>query len=358
MKSSDYRRVSYGSSIASRPNTAFVTLVMLDDGYIPGALLLGYSLRKKYPECLLICMVTTEVSFAGRDMLSIFFNLVIEVEKLYVPCRGMKNAHYLPYVFTKLNALLLCSGGLLSFDPERIVFLDADVLPLRNYHDLIGLEAPAGIINEYKSNLIKTDNSNRYRVSKQNRSEGRWHWHNIYDPVCGHGKLIPAYITDRVRANPKNMGIHGALLVLESSLDEYDRIMKDLSRPDTKNRIRQYRWPEMQYLTLRWSGLWKNIDIKYCGFKGYPSIDMLYGTHFAGVKPWRLSTCKRALFNLPDYRLWYDMYLRMYAEFRSEFKGYVKGKRLAKAISSIKTGCTGSDRKYAPVSAAYNSSGL
>jgi hypothetical protein len=358
MKSSDYRRASYGSSLKVEPKAAFATLVMLDDGYIPGALLLGYSLRKKYPECLLICMVTKEVTASARDLLGAFFNHVIEVDKIFVPCRGMKMAHYLPYVFTKLNALLLCSGGLLSFDPESVIFLDADVLPLKNYHDLVGLKAPAGIINEYKSNLIKNDSSNRYLISAKYKSRGKWHWHNIYDPVCPHGELIPSYITDRVRDIPKNMGIHGALLVLKPSLDEFDSIMKDIDRPVTKNRIRQYRWPEMQYLTLRWSGSWRNIDIKYCGFKGYPSIDMLYGTHFAGVKPWRLAASRRDLFNPPDRRLWHATYLRMYAEYRLEFSHYVKFKRLAKTISSITAGSAGCDKNHMPVSAANNLPGM
>lgn len=358
MKSSDCRRVSYGPSKESLSRSAFVTLVMLDDGYIPGALLLGYSLRETYPESVLICMVTDEISSSTKNLLGLFFNFVIEVEKIYVPCRGMKQAHYLPYVFTKLNALLLCSGGLLSYNPEKVVFIDADVLPLRNYYDLTALKPPAGIINEYKSNLIKTDRSNRYCLAESNRSKGKWHWHNIYDPVCPHGEPIPSYITDQVRDNLKNMGVHGALMIMQPSLDEYEHIMKDINRPDTKNRIRQYRWPEMQYLTLRWSGQWQNIDIKYCGFKGYPSIDMLYGTHFAGVKPWRLSASKRSLHNLPDHRLWHDMYLRMYADYQTEFSDYVKGKKLAAVINSLRTGPAARSSRHMLISEAGNRSGL
>ena len=45
-----------------RHTAAFVTLVMLDDGYIPGALVLGYALRRQNPEFPLICMITEEIS--------------------------------------------------------------------------------------------------------------------------------------------------------------------------------------------------------------------------------------------------------------------------------------------------------
>ena len=30
--------------------------------------------------------------------------------------------------------------------------------------------------------------------------------------------------------------------------------------------INTFKWPEMQYATLRWSGQWTNIDLKYSSF--------------------------------------------------------------------------------------------
>jgi glycogenin glucosyltransferase len=332
MKSIECPRAGRGSGLHTTDKTAFVTLVMLDDGYIPGALLLGYALRKQNYRSLLICMVTEEITSPGRDLLRIIFDHVVEVEKVFVPCRRMKQSHYLPYVFTKLNTLLLSSGGLLSLDLQKVIFLDADVLPLKNYHALTSLVPPAGIINEYKSNLILNDKAGRYRIKDRSGSQGKWHWHNIYDPICPHGSAIPAYITDRVRANAGNMGIHGALLVLKPSVYEFDRIMMDLNRPETCDKILRYCWPEMQYLTLRWSGLWRNIDIRYCGLKGYPSMDLLYGTHFAGVKPWKILDGRSDLCQLPDHRVWYDLYLKMFDEYPEGFKGRGKYRKLARAI--------------------------
>ena len=51
-------------------------------------------------------------------------------------------------------------------------------------------------------------------------------------------------------------------------------------------------WPDMQYLTIRWSGRWRNIDVRYSALNGYPSLEVLYGTHFAGFKPWYLQRRK------------------------------------------------------------------
>lgn len=335
MQSANYLKAENYSSQNKSTKMIFVTLVMLDDGYIPGALLLGYSLRRQNPEFILACMVTEDISEQGRDVLGVIFDFVIEVEKIFVPCDRMKQSHYLPYVFTKLNALLLCKNGLLPFSPEKVIFIDADVLPLKKYEDLSALDPPAGIINEFKSNYIAVDQTNQYRIKEQTVSSGKWHWHHIYEPICPHGARIPRYITDRVKNNPGNMGVNGALLVLKPSVDEYERIMKDLHKTTARNRILEYSWPEMQYLTARWSGQWTNIDLKYCGLKGYPSLKFLYGTHYAGVKPWKIADGRDDLFDLPDHRAWFDLYVNMFADYAIEFQDYNKGKRVLRAISRL-----------------------
>lgn len=334
MRASNCRYIDRVPCTKALEKTAFVTLVMLDDGYIPGALAAGYSLRKQNPDFLLICMVTEEISSYGRDLLRLFYDCVLLVEKIFIPCRRMKFSHYLPYVFTKLNTLLLRRGGIISDDLEKVIFFDADVLPLGCYDQLTSLPAPAGIINEYKSHFIMVNESNQYNIKDYIRRTGKWHWHNIYESICPHGSKIPRYITDRVGKNPQNMGIHGALLVMEPSIDEFNNIMRDLNNVSTRNMIRKFAWPEMQYLTLRWSGLWINIDLKYCGFKGFPSMELLYGTHFAGEKPWNIMNTKfnLNLVNHGDYKIWYDYYLQMYEEYYDKFINHKKITKLARAI--------------------------
>ena len=75
----------------------------------------------------------------------------------------------------------------------------------------------------------------------------------------------------------------------------------------------RFNWPEMQYATLRWSGQWTSIDLRFSSFNGYPQLDVLCGTHFAGYKPWRFKergTISR-FSRFPDYALWHKQYLEM-----------------------------------------------
>ena len=63
-------------------------------------------------------------------------------------------------------------------------------------------------------------------------------------------------------------------------------------------------------MTMRWSGRWHNIDVRYSALNGYPNLDVLYGTHFAGFKPWyfqRAKTMERYS-RYPDFQAWFEHY--------------------------------------------------
>ena len=65
--------------------------------------------------------------------------------------------------------------------------------------------------------------------------------------------------------------------------------------------------------TLRWSGQWRNIDLRYSALNGYPHLDVIYGTHFAGFKPWyfqRRAAMERYA-RYPDFQLWFATYQEM-----------------------------------------------
>ena len=69
-------------------------------------------------------------------------------------------------------------------------------------------------------------------------------------------------------------------------------------------------WPDMQYMTMRWSGQWTSIDVRFSGLGGYPDLEVLCGTHFAGFKPWyfnRGKTIERYA-RYADFQLWFRVF--------------------------------------------------
>ena len=296
-----------------RSRYAFVTFLMLNDSYLPAVLLLAYGLRRQKTEADLICMVTEEISRPARQALAHLYDEVIEVEKIYVPHARVGKRPYLPYVFTRLHALRLGSDGDLGYDYDKIVLLDADLLPLRHYDHLFTLPTPAGTINERKTHVMVWGEDGNFIIPDSVVQDGTWNWHQIYAD-CPHGQPIPREITDRVASDPTNMGVISSLLVLEPSLDEFQAIMQDIQSPTVQPLVTDaFDWPEMQYLTLRYSGQWTNVDLRFHSLNGYPDLDVLFGIHYTGFKPWqfRRKGSMDRYGRRDDFQLWFSLYREM-----------------------------------------------
>jgi alpha-N-acetylglucosamine transferase len=325
------------STVPGRPRHAFVTFLMRNDSYLPGALVLGYALSKQETGADLACMVTPEITRGARAALGLVFDHVVDVDSIYVPHARRQARQDRPYMFTRLNALRLGADGDLGFAYKKIVLLDADVLPLCCYADLFDVRAPAGILNERKSHFVEVDEGGSYVVPESVWTENKWKWHEIYDPVAPHGARIPRELTDRPLEDPDNLGINGSLFVLEPSMDQFRDILADIRRPEVLALVGdRFDWPEMQYLTVRWSGEWTNVDVRYSALNGYPDLSVLYGTHFGGFKPWQL---KKKSFDCyaryPDYQRWFEEYIELVTRAHPQLLELRRLRRLLEGIREL-----------------------
>ncbi|HFE67353.1 MAG TPA: hypothetical protein ENJ93_08825 [Chloroflexi bacterium] len=317
---------------------AFVTFLMQNDSYLPGALLQAYGLRQQKVRADLLCMVTDEITPSARKALELLFDRVMEVEKIYVPHKRVGKRPYIPYVFTKLHALRLGKEGDLGGAYDKVAILDADLLPIKRYNTLFRLPVPAGTINERKTHVMEWGADGNFIIPASVARDGTWNWHHIYAD-CPHGRPIPQEITDRVANDPTNMGVIGSLLLVEPSLAEYEAIRKDLLRPSVQQLVGDaFDWPEMQYLTLRWSGQWTNIDLRYHSLNGYPDLAVLYGIHYTGFKPWqfRKAGSMQRYGRRADFQYWFNTYRRMtYAI--PDLLAFKKLRRLRQQIDTFQT---------------------
>jgi glycogenin glucosyltransferase len=292
---------------------AFVTFLMLNDAFLPGALLQGYELMKQAPGIARVCLVTDGVSARARSGLQRIFDHVIPVDTIFAPHRRRHARQDRPFLLTRLQALRLGPDGDLDLGFRKIVLLDADILPLKRFAQLFLVDTPAGILNERKSHFVTINGDGRHVRPKDVDINGRWVWHEIYQRI-GHGARIPRHITDRVHTDPGNLGVNTALMVLRPSQREYLAILADLQRPGIIKLLTEtFDWPDMQYLTMRWSGRWVNLDLSFCGISGYPSLAALCGTHFAGFKPWctkQVSAFSRYS-RFPDFVYWHERFLEL-----------------------------------------------
>lgn len=290
---------------------AYVTFIIRNDSYLPGALVFGYALRLQNTKSDLICIVSDNISSGAISSLREVYDDVIIMDEVYVPHERRHERQDRPFLFSRFTAFRLGEDGDLNKKYKKIIIADCDILPLHKYDDLFELAAPAGIINEKKEYCMEYNDEGRYTIPDSLYSKGTWIWHDVYKDVP-HGTLIPKEITDRIITDKSNMGVNASLFLFKPSIKLYESIMDDLANPEIQKEISLYNWPEMQYITLKLSGEWTNVDLKFSSFNGYPDIEYLNGIHFAGLKPWNIKNKSLKSFGrFDDYKLWYYTYKKM-----------------------------------------------
>lgn len=293
---------------------AYVTFIIRNDSYLPGALVFAYGLRLQNTKNDLICIVSENISKKAIDSLRVLYDDVIAINEVYVPHERRQERQDRPFLFSRFNAFRLGIDGDLGKKYEKIIIADCDLLPISNYDNLFDLSAPAGIINEKKEYCMEYVDG-KYIIPSSVQDDGTWIWHQVYKDYP-HGTKIPKDITDRIITDKDNMGINASLMMFNPTIDLYVSVMDNLAKPEIQKEISTYNWPEMQYITLKLSGEWTNVDLRYSSFNGYPTIDVLYGIHYAGLKPWSIKNKSiKSYGKFEDYKLWFHVYVRMIESF-------------------------------------------
>lgn len=309
---------------------AYVTFIIRNDSFLPGALVFGYALRLQETIHDLVCIISENVSDRARKSLELVYDKVIVIPEVYVPHERRHERQDRPFLFSRFNAFRLGKDGDLGTDYDRIIIADCDILPLHNYDALFEMNAPAGIINEKKEHCMEYKDG-EYITPEQTYIDGTWNWHEIYKDIP-HNTLIPLEITERIKTDKTNLGVHSSLCLYEPTMEFYNSIMDDLEDKNIQQEISTYNWPEMQYMSNKLSGKWYNMDLRYSSFNGYPEIEFLYGTHFAGLKPWSIKNKSIKSFGkFDDYKLWYHTYLKMC----DEVEGMLENRKLVRLYDFI-----------------------
>jgi alpha-N-acetylglucosamine transferase len=148
---------------------AYGTFIFKDGGYLPGLLMVAYRLRKLGTKAKIICCYTEDIPKKVIDTLSLFYDELILVDYLKVGRKRTGRQAPLPWMFTRFRLL-----GLNNI--EKLIILDADMLPINSFDPLFELDSPAGVINESKDKVIG--------CLKTNQKIESWEWHEHYGLIA------------------------------------------------------------------------------------------------------------------------------------------------------------------------------
>lgn len=290
----------YSICMKQRKRYAYCTFLIEDDRYLPGILTFAYALRKQKINADIFCVVTDEIPDETIRYIGCLYDFVFCVEQSRIRNRNRKKRRDREKLFVRFSVLDMIQKYRLDY--EKVIICDSDLLPLRNFSDLCRYPAPSGILNERKENVIGFDENNC------------WSWYGIYQDIPPKA-LIPKEITDRVRTDITNLGVNSAIYVFEKDTLSYREIEEDLRDEGMRELISAFPWPDMQYMTCKLSGKWHNLDIRYASFNSFPDLHSIYGTHYAGMKPWDTGNRSyRHYCGHEDYKLWICVYLNMMRE--------------------------------------------
>ena len=259
---------------------AYVTYVMLEEYHVGEAIVLAQSLINTGCNCDRVVLVTQDISLDAKNILALFYNKVIDIN--YVNLLNLTKDHvhnkYINLLITKFYAFNLTQY-------KKILLISPNSVILKNPLHVFNLNTPAGIL-----------------IDKNNLLESNWYKDNC--KILTHGNLINKKITDETLINKDNLGINGDYLLLKPEVGLFDDILLDITSGKYHEIIQNFVYPDQQYLTVKYSGQWTQINPKFLGNNGNPNWKALFGTT---VKISAIDTFKD-YYNSDIFILWTDIY--------------------------------------------------
>ncbi|BCS82893.1 glycosyltransferase [Cotonvirus japonicus] len=268
---------------------AYVTVIYGNNIYLTGALVLGYTLSKTKTNFDRIILVTPDTSKEYRDYLAEYYTHVIPIDYIEASSEIFSETDTrFTDVFTKLQCL-----SLIEYD--KIILMDLDMVVTRNFDHIFKLIAPAACLKRY------------------------------YYPF---GKKIPGkFICD---GNKLVGSINAGLMLLKPDLKELSEIKSDIIN---NQQLNKYKYPEQDYLSLRYCDKWTSITFNYNFQFGltnrvkkyhYKANDIYVIHYSSSYKPWNLLIKNRKIESEEKkftdlHKKYYDLWLDIYKHIRQEF---------------------------------------
>jgi len=293
LRSKVKRLLSPGSPLKG----AWVTLVMGGDRYIPGALVLGHSLRLVRTKFDTICMVTTDVSPQAVAELEQVFTYVRPVDRISVPSRPMRGKKQQTLYSQEFTSTIFTKWVCLSFtEYDKVVCVDADIAFQQNADDLFNLPTPAGTF------------------------DNPWYGGEGWYGRIAHGDRVPPGTIRAAYKDWKGYVVFGSLVVLSPSLADFQRLSTLLTAQTPYGKdILATNGPDEIAITELYvpptgepKGVWTHIDPRYhlIPWKTYsPPLGKIspseaFALHYFGKeKPWEMERG-----SWPDLKSWWAIW--------------------------------------------------
>lgn len=269
---------------------AWVTLVMMGDSYVPGALVLAESLRLVKTKHTLVCMVTPGVSHLAQTALACVFDRVVLVPTIHRTAQCLPGRRQTLRYGIAFLSRACTKWSCLTMEEYRLVcFVDADIAFQQNPDQLFEMQAPAGsFVNPWQA------------------SDQFYKWPK-------HGETIHSTAIKRAMAHKAGYVVFGSLVLLEPDKSLFIDLIMNIGaiygrRTDSVLTTSGPDEIAICQLHLKKRKVWTHIGPQFqaIAWKEYGSGGVIraqdiIGYHYHGeVKPWNMKVS-----DWPDLRTWF-----------------------------------------------------
>ncbi|CAO3697659.1 unnamed protein product [Rhizopus stolonifer] len=263
--------------------SAWTIVLTSSNDYVKGIVTMKYAMRNsQYP---LLILYTPNVSLETIKLLQNSGCLVKQIEPIHPP--GKTN-----YTFERFTETWSKLAVWSQTEYERLVLLDADMLPLQNMDELIEMDLPKGWIAA----------SHACTCNPQKFSHYPPHW-------------IPASCA-YTQSPAKTAYFNSGLVVLSPDTAKFKSMMDDLNAVQD---LSIYPFPDQDFLNEQFKDQWKPLPYVYNALKTLQwahepmwNLKSVKNLHYILTKPWdiclgqELSSVELVYKDL--YQIWWDHY--------------------------------------------------
>jgi hypothetical protein len=286
--------------------------------YIIAALVSAYSLKKQNTKYDIVILVDKYIYENYYNLLKLIFDKIKLIEVIFPYKNLIKDIQResWKYLYNKIHLFKL-------IEYEKVLMINVNILPLKNYDYIFNYNTPAGIFikNEYDGqfdfkNKKKYVNREDYWVNEYKKII--CNFKNIKELKKKDKKLHDQFKQKLVHYSNFDWFIQGSLLLYQPSLKTYDKLYKIINGENKKYKNLYFTNDEF-FFTYFFREEWNFIDNRFSSnilSKKYPYLEYIFGIKYNTGKPFLLNEKnKKKFLKYKEYNIW----VKYYKEFINKY---------------------------------------
>lgn len=296
--------------------------------YIIAALVSAYSLRKQKTKFDIVVLVDKYIFDNYYNLLKIIFDKIKLIEVLLPNENLIKDIQResWKFLYNKIHLFKL-------IEYKKILMINTNILPLKNYDYIFNYNTPAGIFikKEYESDFdyIKFENKNKF-VNREDDWVKEYkkiicNYKNINELKKKEKNLHKQFTQKLLHYSNYDWYIQGSLLLYEPSLKTYNNLY-DIIKGNNKKYKNLYFTNDEFFFTYYFRKKWNFIDNRFSSnifSKKYPYLEFIFGLKYNTGKPFLFNKKKKRKYvKYKEYKLWINYYNELKDKYPS-IKNYI-----------------------------------